>query len=206
MPDVNFIELRPTPPAYETHRIPGFLDNTIKLQLWLDVFKKTNDNIIFADCDMLATQTAYHAFDPDFDIAYTERSEVLRIPLNGGIVMTKPTEAAYRFMNEFQEINNIMFENPDFHEIWRCKYAGMNQAAFGCVLETGINGAKVHKYKTNIWNAIECDLDLITDETVFIHFKSKLRRVILATLPPKAEYARAMIAWYNMEKLMKESK
>jgi hypothetical protein len=200
MPDVEFVEIHPPAPPYEPDRIPGFLDNTIKLQHWLKFFRETNDNIIFADCDMLAVRDGRHAFDPDFDIAYTAITPPYKAILNGGIIMTKPTEAAHRFMTELYEINNLMFQDIPFHEIWRAKYAGMNQAAFGCVLETGISGAKIHKYMTWEWNAIDRDLKLINAKTVFIHMKSKIRELVMAGKAPTGVYSGAMQKWYDVRR------
>ena len=203
MPDVEFVEIRPPAPPYEPDRIAGFLDNTFKLHHWLKFFRETNDNIIFADCDMLAIRHAHHAFNTDFDVAYTAITQPYKAILNGGIIMTKPTEAAYRFMTELYEINNLMFQDIAFHETWRARYAGMNQAAFGCVLETGISGAKVHRYMTWEWNAIDRDLKLMNEKTVFVHFKSKIRDLVLAGKAPAGVYADAMKRWYAMERRIK---
>ena len=201
MPNVYFISCEPDPPPYESERIPGFLDNTFKLNLWMEFFKKTNDNIIFMDCDMLALRSGYHAFDHDFDIAYTAIRQPYKAILNGGVIMTKPTEAAYRFLQEFISINSAMYQNIDFHEYWRIKkgYAGMNQAAFGCVLETGINGAKIHKYCTSIWNALDRDLLDINDKTVFVHIKSKLRNMIINRDKPAGVGKEIMKKWYKVK-------
>ena len=207
MPDVEFVSIEPIPPPYEKDRIAGFLDNTFKLSFWLDFFKKTDDTIIFADCDLLCMRPAYHAFDPDFDIAYTAIKPPYKAKLNGGILMTKPTAAAWRFLNELQEINNLMFQDIDFHEQWRIqkKYAGMNQAALGCVIETGIHGAKIHKYMTQEWNAIDRDLPYIHDGTVFVHFKSRLREWVLKNYPPQGICLKPMKEWYRMRDMTRKA-
>lgn len=202
MPDVNFISAEPTPPDYETDRIPGFLDNTFKLKLWVDFFKETDDNILFMDCDMLALRDGKHAFDPDFDIAYTAIRQPYKAQLNGGVLMTKPTEEAYEFLVELDQVNDRMYQDINFHNKWRKekRYAGMNQAAMGCVLEAGINSAKVHKYTTQEWNAIDRDLTSINNQTVFVHIKSKLRNMIVAGTPPQGLAAKIMREWYSYGK------
>lgn len=201
MPGVDFISIEPDPPPYEKDRVPGYLDNTFKLKLWIDFFLRTKDNIIFADCDMLAIRNGEHAFDIDFDVAYTAVRQPYKARLNGGIIMTKPTEAAYRFLNELQEINNIMFADKNIHDEWRIerKYAGMNQAAMGCVLDTGINGAKVHKYMTQEWNAVDRDLRYINENTVFVHIKSALRRHLINRKEPFGPQKKIMEDWYSYE-------
>jgi hypothetical protein len=206
MPKVNFISIEPTPPAYESDRIAGFLDNTFKLKYWIDFFKHTDDNIIFADCDLFAIRDGNHAFNSDFDIAYTAIKQPYKAKLNGGILMTKPTDAAYRFLQEFQSINDRMYQDIDFHEVWRKKYAGMNQAAFGCVLETGINGAKIHTHMTQEWNAVDRDLKEINDKTVFVHIKDRLRNMLIQCAEPQGVGEKVMREWYRVKNMIKIGK
>lgn len=196
MPTAEFIELRPTPPPIEGHRVPGFLDNTFKLAQWVEFMDKTKDNVIFSDCDMLALQDASRAFDQDFDIAYTGCPDGYKVPLNGGIVMAKPTAAARAFLHEMKRVNDMMFDYPAFHEQWRAKYAGMNQAAFGCLLETRPELAKLHRFDTREWNAIDCDLRLMDNRTVFLHMRQTLRNNVLAGGTPAGIGKRAMELWY----------
>jgi hypothetical protein len=203
MPQAEFVEINPPAPPYEPDRIPGFLDNTYKLFYWLKYFQETNDNIIFADCDMLAIRPGYHAFDIDFDIAYTAITQPYKAILNGGILMTKPTDGAFRFLNALREINDLMFLDIPFHEKWRAKYAGMNQAAFGCALETTNTGAKIHKYMTWEFNAIDRDFNLMNHRTVFVHMKSKIRELVMHGKAPTGVYAEAMRKWYQVRDRIK---
>jgi hypothetical protein len=198
MPDVNFVSVEPIPPPYERHRVPGYLDNTFKLDLWVKFFNETNDNILFMDCDMLALRNGEHAFNVPFDVAYTAIKQPYKAKINGGVIMTRPTEEAYEFLNELLDVNNRMFKDVDFHEKWRTEkgYAGINQAAMGCVLETGINGAKVHKYMTREWNAIDRDLQDIDNSTVFVHMKSKIRKLVLQGHKPVGVFKNTMKEWY----------
>ena len=202
MPKVKFNAIKIDPPKEVKGRELNFKYNSVKLKLWLDFFEKTKDNIIFADCDMMAIKSAEHAFKYSFDIAYTARTRTTRIPMNGGIMMSRPTEAAHRFLCEMVKINNIMFKDKKFHHKWRVRYAGMNQSAFGCVYETGKHGAKIHKYKTIEWNAVDCDWTHINKSTVFIHYKSKLRKMVLKERRYNPNYLHVINLWNKIKKRM----
>lgn len=202
MPNVDFVELRPNPPPVEGHRVHGFLDNTFKLDAWVKHLDNTDQPVIFADCDMLALQSAEHAFDLPFDIAYTGCPTGYKVPLNGGILMARPTEAGRRFMHNLRIINSVMFHDSNFHEKWRAKYAGMNQSAFGCLLETDHAGALIHRYETREWNAIDCDLRAIRSDTVFLHIRQRLRDHVLTNMNPGGIGEEAMRLWYAERELM----
>jgi hypothetical protein len=198
MPKVKFIEKKIPAPVNNSKRQLNFMYNGVKLRLWVEFLEKTKENVIFADCDMMALQSAEHAFDNDFDVAYTERTRIKRIPMNGGIMMARPTEAAKKFYREMLEVNDRMFKDLDFHHKWRCVYAGMNQAAFGYTLNNGNHGAKIHKYKTIEWNAVDCDWTHLNEKTVFLHTKSKLRKSVLGEIKVKPELKHPVNLWKSM--------
>jgi len=198
MPGVELIEFRTDAPVNKTGRPLNFNYNDFKLNIWLEYLNKTDENVIFADCDMMAIKNAEHAFDIPFDVAFTARTIVKRIPMNGGIMMARPTAAARAFFKEMRDVNRKMLKDVDFHHRWRRRYAGMNQSAFGYTYEQGHHGAKVHKYKTLEWNAVDCDWHLINNSTVFVHYKSKLRKLILANKIPFGNYKKVMKMWYDM--------
>lgn len=198
MPRVKFIEICIPAPENKTKRELNFMYNGVKLRRWVEHLEKTNDNVIFADCDMMAIQSAEHAFKIPFDVAYTARTVIKRIPMNGGIMMARPTEPARRFFREMLATNDRMFGDIAFHNQWRRIYAGMNQAAFGCTLETGKHKARVHKYQTREWNAVDCDWRHINKRTVFIHYKSKLRKMILDEIKHNPDYMQVIKTWKTM--------
>jgi alpha-N-acetylglucosamine transferase len=198
MPTVNFVAEQIKAPVNHTTRDLNYMYNGVKLRLWVEFLKKTNDNVIFADCDMIAVKNGEHAFDIPFDVAYTERTRIKRIIMNGGIMMARPTEKAIAFFEEMLEINDRMFKNPAFHKVWHNRYAGMNQSAFGYCHERGKTGALIHKYKTIEWNAVDCDWQSINSKTVFIHVKSMMRKMVLGEKPVRAKYSRIVKLWRDM--------
>ena len=199
MPEVAFDKIMIEAPTPVPGKEYNFKYNTIKLRHWVDYLRGATDNIIFADCDMMAIQSAEHAFDVPFDIAFTARTHTTRIPMNGGILMARPTSGSISFFEEMLKANDRMFyDDLKFHNEWRRKYAGMNQAAFGYTYEKGSHRAIVHRYLTRQWNAVDCDWSSIQDDTVFIHYKSKLRKLILAKKIPCDGYKVPMQKWYEM--------
>lgn len=202
MPDVEFISIDIPPPEKIKGKARNFKYNTTKLRIWKEYMDIATEPVIFSDCDMLAMKDASPAFDIDFDVAYTARTRVNRIPMNGGIVFANPTEGARLFFSKWLEINNQMLADTKFHSKWRSRYAGMNQAAFGYLYEELYKknqlDLKLHKYLTIDWNAVDCDWVAVNERTHFVHFKSKLRQLVLSGHPITHHYAVIMNAWYDV--------
>ena len=218
-PEVRFVAIRIEAPANE---IPGkalnFWYNTVKLDEWIKAMEQIDDNIIFADCDMLMMRGLPPIFDDDFDVAFTERTEdrarkdklsiqywgdrpIRRMPMNGGIMLAKPTVAARDFFRQLAEVNRHLYFHESEHMKWNVKYAGMNQAAFGCLYETGTFDAKVVPLPCRVWNAVDTDWHAVNQQTVFAHIKSKLRRLVLSDHIPFGKYKPVMDAWYEEARL-----
>ena len=204
MPDAEFIDYVIDAPEKEYGHAYNFTYNTIKLRIWRDHLKAAKENIIFADCDMLCTKDASSGFDLPFDIAYTSRTTVVRIPMNGGIIFARPTDKAVQFLEKWSEINDRMYNDLDFHHQYRVQWAGMNQAAFGYLMEHPEEyDAKLHEYFTQEWNAVDCDWGRVDHNTKFIHYKSSLRKLVLRKCPPSAKYKTAIIKWNEMRHRLK---
>ena len=206
MPDVEFVDIHIPPPVKIPGKARNFKYNSTKLEIWRDYMQTATEPIIFADCDMLCMLPAHSAFDIDFDIAFTARTRVHRIPMNGGIIFARPTENARIFFDKWLEANNKMLKNEKLHHIWRVRYAGMNQAAFGYVyhelyLKKKIN-LKLHEYKTIDWNAVDCDWQNVNGKTHFVHYKSRLRKFVLREQPVQHPYEIVMNAWYDVKQIL----
>ena len=197
MPEANFEKI--ILPAED--RTPamrcGKHANTRKLEVWVDYIDNTDDDVILADCDMLMLKSAEHAFDLPFDIAYTRRLKVGKVPFNNGIMMVRPTGASRDFMHRWLEVNNQMFLDKDFHGVWNRKYKGMNQTAFGYMLERGEHHADLHAYTTREWNAVDPDWSYIDDDTVFVHIKGALRDATVRGKAPLGSVVYPAALWYK---------
>jgi hypothetical protein len=90
-----------------------------------------------------------------------------------------------------------MYDDPAFHREWKKLYPGMNQAAFGYLLDTGEHEAQLHEYGTRQWNAVEVDWEHLQDDTVFVHYKGALRRRITSGSFPVGACTEAVLLWFE---------
>lgn len=158
----------------------GMTSNTEKLKIWVNELENfpEGEHIIFADCDMLAVKDISDIWEKDFDIAVTERKHS-HYRWNGGIVFVKNNERSREFFRLWLKINMEMYTNYRMHEPWRRKYAGMNQAAFGYVMEKEKFRAKLINVPCLIWNCCNEDWGRIDPDTRLIHIKGGLRKACL---------------------------
>ncbi len=179
MPDVEVITLNLQVDYVVDGKKPGCWVNTAKLRAIVEYLESCNDDVIIADCDMLCTAPAYHAFDIPFDIAYTRKPENHKTscPLNGGIIMVRNNAVALDWMKQLVIVNDAMYKNAKFHAEWKKKYYGMNQAAMGFMIESS-HPARVHAYDTLTWNCVDCNWKDFNSDTVFVHIKGELRNAI----------------------------
>jgi hypothetical protein len=165
--------------------------NAFKLERWLETMERVNDDIIFLDADMLVLKDLSDCFDDDFDIGITALpgfQQLLgaapgtrrdppreRIPYNGGVMLARNNEAARNFMRELNRIDLAMYNDHRLHDRYRAKYAGMNQAAMGCLLETQ-TVARVKFFDCREWNS--CRDQWVVDEKTcrILHIKSRTRK------------------------------
>jgi hypothetical protein len=182
-------------------KIPVFATNTIKLGIWADIMATAVEPIIFCDADLLLLKDPTPAFDADFDVCFTRRTA--KIPFNGGVVFTRPTDQAKKFFSEWKEVNRQMYLDPIFHRAWRKKYAGMNQAALGYILEKNVCDAKIHYLPCSRWNACDEEWETLSEDTVFLHVKGWLRATLLGNKPKLYEkYKIACNLWKDYEQAM----
>ena len=195
--DLELVKVKP-PELIKPVRSRSFASNTLKIKLWLEVLKNTKDDVIFMDCDMLVLKDISDAFKNHFDIGYTKRTKA-RMPYNGGVVFVKNTPEAIEFIEYWKEINDKMYNDQKFHYKYRNKYAGMNQAAFGYIMETGGYKAKLKAFSCDVWNACVENWATINDETRIVHIKGTLRRTVLMNSTINScRFRRGVIIWRNM--------
>jgi hypothetical protein len=197
-PEAQFKLIKIDPPVLKKgHKFKSFCSNTVKLKLWLEELKNTEDDVVFLDCDMLVLKDISSAFNSEFDIGYTKRTKAA-MPYNGGVVFIKNNKKAIEFIELWDRINDKMYNDYNFHAPWRDKYAGMNQAAFGYIMEKEKFDAKLKQFPCAEWNACVEDWPSINGTTKIIHVKGGLRRAIFnSRLPEEYRYSRAIIIWNN---------
>lgn len=192
MPEAELRVLRVAAPDHSGVRKYAFLSNHFKLKIWVEQGLQAIEDgvdLMLADCDMVCLGDPNHVFKQEFDVAYTVRDDHTNIPLNGGVVFVKPTDAAARFLQAWYDADERMYADWEgFHQYWRVRYAGMNQASFGYLLENrgveGVEDTVLLDLPTRIYNAVNTDWHRVNEDTLFLHIKSDLRKAVLRGLHP----------------------
>lgn len=134
-----------------------------------------------------------------WDIGYMKRTSG-PLPFNGGVVFVRNTADGKAFIKLWHDINLQMFHNSKFHNPWRKKYAGMNQASFGYLFETGGFAAALKEFPCLIWDNCREDWPYIDEHTMIIHVKSELRRLALAHVRETScdqKYTKGLKIWWD---------
>lgn len=156
------------------------IHNTKKLDIWRDFINKceNGENVIIIDSDMIILEDISEVFNKDFDICYTRRSNT-KTPINGGILFVKVSDKTKNFFNEYVKINYKMFIDENFHKIWREKYKGMNQAAFGYLLKNySDKNLKFSNVPCEIYNACEPEWKNINTKKIkVLHLKGVMHKI-----------------------------
>jgi hypothetical protein len=196
------IERLAAPPAYTSHLgVHSHVTNSQKLEWWRGVVAaaEDGDRVLLIDADMMITRPLEAAWAMPFDLAYTYREEG-RLPLNGGVVFVRVSPATRRFVDRWFEINQRFLGNANDHRAWRTKYAGINQASFGYMLEREPDPAlTIARLTCHEWNAentawAKFDPNL----TRIVHLKSGLRRALFG-MPARPEFKRLVALWHVLE-------
>ena len=183
MPGVKFEPYFVQAPAFVPGMGLGKLSNAHKFRIWMAVMEKATETVAFMDCDMMALRSIEDADRFDFDLAYTRHvigmRRYSRIPFNNGLIFVKPTKGGLAIMRKWNEIDELMFNDAALHRQWKAKYPGMNQTAFGYLLERHPDLGKIIDLPCPEWNSC-CDRwhDAGPD-TRIVHIKGDLRRALM---------------------------
>ena len=158
--------------------------NTRKLHKWVEIVENAKDDIVLMDCDTVLLKEVSHVFDMDFDIAYTKRTQGSRFPLNGGVVFVRPNKKTKDFFRRWLDVNNRMMEDSHFHKPYYKKYAGINQASFGYLLENGCD-LKIIDVPCSKYNACDAVDWENLEYTHILHVKSDLQNQCFAKEPTR---------------------
>jgi hypothetical protein len=190
-------------PEIRFNRTRSFISNSVKLKMWVDSVRNCNDGdcVALMDSDMLVIHDFFDVFDNDFDIGYTVRTRS-KWPINGGVIFVKVNDKSREFMNLFLSVNNRMLQDTEFHKIWQSRYAGINQAAFGYMLEYPIPiNVKIKPFPCRIYNACGEDLPIDEDITKIIHIKGKLRQAIFGEIKTEPELEGSVLSWNKYKEI-----
>lgn len=176
--------------------------NTLKLDWWIDQLDDLPDGarVVLMDADMTIVRPLDALWDQSFDLAYTVRGDTsaLRIPFNGGFLALRLSPAVRAAMRRYRDENARMIVDRAHHMLWRRKYAGINQAAFGLLLETGgLALLEVVTLACQEWNC--CDWQTYTADTRLVHYKSGLRRATFGMSPATSVLRPLVKEWHALE-------
>lgn len=190
-PDVDYEIMKIQAPEVKSNN-KSFESNTIKLDIWYKKLLETDDNVVFMDVDMMILRDISDAFDdPDFDIGITMRNgpQARRLPMNGGVVFIRNNEAGRAFIKLWADANSFLYNDilktngTKHHRIWRQRYGGMNQAAYGYLIHNYNFDAKIKEFQCSEWNAcIEHWPNELLNPRI-VHVKSQLRTEVLRNKP-----------------------
>jgi hypothetical protein len=168
--------------------IDGYTANTYKLDHWCQVVQDAADGteLLLIDTDTLILRPLDDVWAQPFDLAYTVRPA--RFPFNGGVVFLRVSAATRAFVLRWRDENRRLFRDKAAHQIERRKYGGINQAAFGALLERGeATDLRIVRLPCAEWNCEDSTWASFDPAvTRILHVKSMLRKAVLgfAGAPP----------------------
>jgi hypothetical protein len=150
------------------------------------ISKNERENVLMSDCDMMFYKSVNDIWCEDFDIAITVRDH--RCKYNTGICFVKPTIAAGRFLEHWENKTREIAHRFDLNEINR--YWGIDQASLAATLTEFQDDIKVLELPCAIWNAEQNCWRNLSYDVRAVHIKSGLRKIFFGKqqMVPKHNY------------------
>lgn len=126
------------PPKDTSGKASWVVDNHYKLKEWVGFVRQepAGKLLLISDSDMWCREAPpSDYFDQVRCVAFTTRDKGSAVPINAGMVVIRTGKAATAFFDEWERRDRALFEDAPTHEKYRLKYAGMNQASLGWMLE-----------------------------------------------------------------------
>lgn len=184
------------------HATPAERANSQKLEAWVDRVRTAPDGaeLLLVDADIVVCRPLDALWTLDFDLAYTARSG--KYPFNGGVIAVRVSSRTRWFMERWRAENERMLHAPLHHISWRVKYGGINQAALGCLLESGAwRDLSIRPVPCLEWNCEDSSwADFDPQVTRLVHVKSALRRAVFTDVTPAAGLEPLVTLWRALER------
>jgi hypothetical protein len=186
--------------------VPSHAHNTMKMDTWAGVIAAAEhgDRVLLIDSDTAILRPLDDVWDQDFDMAYTVK-ETTRFPFNSGVVFLRVNESVRVFAEEWQRENARLLNDPREHQVWRSQFGGVNQAALGYMLTSGIVeqlGLRLVKLPCVEWNNEDTSWQSFDPaRTRIIHIKSGLRRAVFGFGPVMARLRPLVRVWRELERV-----
>lgn len=178
--DLNISTLAPSQTLRSALGNQSHVHNTQKLEHWADRIAAADDGdrLLLIDSDTLILRSLDDVWDLPFDLAFTVRPDECLLPFNGGVMFARVTAAVREFFERWRAENMKMLGDRDYHDVWRKRFGGINQAAFGSVMNQPITDIDVLPLPCAEWNCEDFTWKDFSDSTRILHVKGALRRRI----------------------------
>jgi len=196
------ISALPTPTRPSSPRVDdASLANTVKLRHWVDAVRAAGDGQLLAlvDSDTVILRPLDDVWALDFDLAYTVRRSAI-YPFNAGVVFLRVTARTRGFVEAWLAMNELMLVDRVYHQAWRSRFGGINQAALGAVFETPIGESlRLLQLPCLEWNCEDTSWsDFDAAVTRIVHVKTSLRRMVFC-VEPTWHHRELVRIWRNLE-------
>lgn len=177
--------------------VPSHVHNTQKMDEWWRLVSTApiGDRLLLIDADTMICRPLDAVWDHDFDMAYTTKRS--RFPFNSGVVFFRITEATKAFVHAWRAENIRMLGDGRYHQMWRKKYGGINQASLGALLDRQADfGLRIHSLPCQEWNCEDSAwADFDPAVTRIVHVKSHVRRVLFGKDKPTPAIRPVLDLW-----------
>jgi hypothetical protein len=181
---------------------PAYLANTVKLEHWYEAVKTAADGecLLLIDVDTVILRPLEDVWNRPFDLAYTIKAHA-HFPFNAGVVFVRASNRVRAFLAAWCGENRRMLTDRRWHQAWRRKYGGINQAALGCVLKSPLaNTLTFAQLPCPEWNCEDSSWQYFDPAvTRIVHLKSALRRTVFKIGAPAARLRPIAKIWRQLE-------
>lgn len=188
---------------------PSNVANTQKLEEWCRLVAEAPDGqpLLLIDADTVILRPLDDLWAKPFDLAYTVKPGA-RFPFNGGVLPVRVSPAVRAFFQTWWTENLRMLRDTAYHGPFRKRYGGLNQAAFGALLERGgCTDLQLLTLPCQEWNCEDATWRYFEPATTrILHIKdgleqANLRKAIFDAKPalPPAHVAALAARWLAIE-------
>lgn len=167
-------EPRPSVLAVESHEV-----NTQKLEHWLARVEDAPDGtpMLLIDVDTAILRPLDPVWRESFDVAFTTKRRPF--PFNLGVIFLRVSDRTRAFMGSWLEENNNLLTDRMHSHLWRNSFGGVNQAAFGRLLQRSGLSVTFHRLPCAEWNCEESAWPTFdSNKARVLHLKGSLRQCV----------------------------
>lgn len=202
------IEMGPRAPLRGGTGVALHIANTHKLTHWCARIEAAadGDRVLLIDADTFILRSLDEVWHAPFDLAYTTRPH--HVPFNLGVIFVRVSARTRAFFDAWRDENARIFQPGNAQQVWRTRFGGVNQAAFGALLESGrLADLTLHKLPCLEWNC-ETSQWAAFDPAVtrIVHVNGALRRQIFHRERPTAELEPLVNRWRALERQIKNAR